>query len=322
GEGCEVYATSRHYRETDILARAQGLRLRFVGRRGGKDLAEQLTEATRRQEELIPLINSFEPDVSISAGSAVCARISFGLRVRHVTINDSPHSAVADRLSLPLSHRLFCPWIIPYESWYRYGVGRGQISRYRALDPAAWLKRRAPKGEVPKLERNRETIVVRLEETYAPYMADSKKSWNEEILSALARSFRGCNLVALCRYGDQLRHMRRRFGETYILPEAVDGRALLEKTDVFVGMGGTMTAEASLMGVPSVSAFQGSLYTEKYLLSVKLLDRATSTRQVAKVVGRLMAERTGPRKKRARRVLASMEDPVSKISSLILGLPP
>ena len=31
-----------------------------------------------------------------------------------------------------------------------------------------------------------------------------------------------------------------------------DGKALLEMCDVFVGSGGTMTAEAAFMGVPSV----------------------------------------------------------------------
>ncbi len=42
-------------------------------------------------------------------------------------------------------------------------------------------------------------------------------------------------------------------------------------------MGGTMTTEAALIGVPAVSAFQGAeLYTEKYLLSKGLLLKARS----------------------------------------------
>ncbi|TLY09586.1 MAG: DUF354 domain-containing protein [Thaumarchaeota archaeon] len=98
---CEVLATSRHYREVEPLARMHGFDLTYVGERGGKELNLQLKASLERQQDLLPLVESSEPDVSVSVASADCARISFGLGIRHVAVNDSPHSVVAGKLSLP-----------------------------------------------------------------------------------------------------------------------------------------------------------------------------------------------------------------------------
>ncbi len=319
--GCRVLATSRKYRELEPIAKMQGLELVFVGERGGGGLAEQLAAATRRQAQITPLVKRFGPSVSVSVASGVCARVSFGLGVKHIAVNDSPHSEVAGRLSLPLSHHLFCPWIIPYSAWAKFGVPRSRITRYHALDPAAWLKRKAKRGPVPRLNSRKKTIVVRLEESYAPYMAGKSRGWNARVLKKLGDSFPDANLVALCRYGDQLQHTKAEFGDRFIVPEEViDGRSLLRRTDVFVGMGGTMTAESALMGVMTISAFQGDLYTEAYLGSVGLLTKARDANRIATLAKRFLRDgvKRG-RSERAKRVLNSMEDPVPKISRFIVA---
>jgi len=327
-EGHEVLATSRRYREVEQLASMLGLELTFAGARGGKDPLGQFQLSLERMGQLLPTVVNYSPDVSVSVASADCARISFGLRVRHVAVNDSPHSLVAGKLSLPLSHHLMTPWIIPYSAWSVFGVSRTQVSRYRALDPAAWLKRRPrrafPRGEKEKGGK-RATILVRLEESYAPYLAGSDESWSERVLTKLAQDFKGHELVVLCRYEDQLASMRKRFGSTYEIPErAVDGAEMIERSDVFVGMGGTMTTEAALLGVPAVSAFQGAeLYTEKYLLSKGLLMKARSADDVSGCVRKsLDPDYRDSYKRRARTLLEWMEDPAANVAGYLTSLPP
>jgi len=322
-EGCEVLATSRRYREIEPLARIQGLDLRFVGERGGSDRREQLEAATDRQREIIPIASDFRPSFSLSVASGVCARVSFGLGVKHVAVNDSPHSIVAGKLALPLSHHLFCPWVIPYNSWAPFGLTRKEITRYRALDPAAWLKRRPKRGPVPKLDSKRKTITVRLEESFAPYMAGTDRKWNDAVLDVVAKNFPECNLVALCRYGEQLDHVAKRFGSHFMVPEeVVDGRGLLELTDAFVGMGGTMSTESALMGIPTISTFQGELYTEAYLKSVGLLNKTKDLKVLVRLLSRFVESGTkGSLSLRAKKVLDSMEDPIDKIRSYLLAGP-
>lgn len=318
----QVLATSRRYREIEPIARMNGLSLTYVGERGGKDLAKQLVAATRRQAEIIPLVERFHPDVGVSVASGVCARVSFGLGVKHIAVNDSPHSEVAGRLSLPLSHRLLCPWVIPYGAWAKFGLPRSRISRYRALDPAAWLKRspRRP-GPLPALDPKKQTVTVRLEESYAPYMSGTDRSLSDAVLRSVADAFPNLNLVALCRYGDQLKSVKKKFGSRYIVPEeVVDGRSLLARTDVFVGMGGTMTTESGLMGVPTVSMFQGSLFTEKYLVSAGLLVKVSRPERLVRLVSRLLDGRMRTRySKKAATLLRSMEDPVPVVARQIIS---
>ena len=316
-KGCEVLATSRKYREIAPLAELHGLGLTYVGERGGKDPIEQLLAATKRQEEIIPVVKDFHPDISASVASGVCARVSFGMGIRHIAVNDSPHSAVAARLSLPLSHHLFTPWVVPFEAWGEFGVKRRQITRYRALDPAAWLKRKSRKGWVPELAGR--TITVRLEESYAPYMSGTSKDWNDQVLRAIADAFPDLSLVALCRYGDQLEHVKQAFGTKFIVPErVVDGRSLLETTDAFVGMGGTMNVDSALMGVPTVSMFQGTLFTERYLKSVGLLVKTQDTARMVNAIRGFFKDGFKSRfALRAKRILDRMEDPIPVISGFI-----
>ena len=326
--GQEVLATSRKYREVERLASMLGLGLSFVGSRGGKEPREQFELSLQRMEQLLPMVVGFSPDVSVSVASADCARVSFALRVRHVAVNDSPHSLVAGKLSLPLSYHVMTPWIIPFSAWSVFGVSRGQVSRYRALDPAAWLKRRARQEPSPpeagKGEK-RARILVRLEESYAPYLAGSDESWSERVLLRLARDFKGHELVALCRYEDQLASVRKKFGSEYSVPDdAFDGAGMIERSDVFVGMGGTMTTEAALLGVPAVSAFQGAeLYTEKYLLSKRLLLKARSVDGVSRCVRASLDP--GYREsysRRGRALLEWMEDPSEKVLEYLKALGP
>ena len=322
-KGCEVLATSRHYREVEPLAKMHGFDLTFIGERGGKERGDQLKASLERQRNMLPLVESFGPDVAASVASADCARISFGLGFKHIAINDSPHSLVAGKLSLPLSYHLLTPWIIPFSAWGVFGMTRRNITRYRALDPAAWLKRPHDGNLDLHLDRKRKTIVVRLEESYAPYMRGTSESWGDTVLGRLAEEFKDCNLVALCRYEDQLESIKERYGETFIIPdEVIDGTALLKVTDVFVGMGGTMNAEAALRGVPTISAFQGDLYTERYLISKGLLARARDSKTISRLVMRFLSKSYRPRfSRKAKKLLDWMEDPAQRVADFLMNLP-
>ena len=317
--GAEVLATSSRYREVGPLAERAGIDLKYVGERGSKGPEEQLLAATRRQAEMIPIIKEFRPGVAVSIASGVCARVAFGLGIKHVAVNDSPHSEVAGRLSIPLSYHLLCPWVIPFAAWRKFGLERRQVTTYRALDAAAWLKRKPLKGPVPDLNPRKKTITVRVQESDAPYLSGADMSWTDTLLRSLINSFPDSNLVALCRYDYQVEEVRSKFGSKCIVPDdVVGGHDLLAKSDLFVGMGGTMNAEAALMGVPTISAFQGSLYTDGYLESVGLLSKARTPSALVTYARRFLGNSfKASFGKKAKRILDSMEDPVQKIASFV-----
>ena len=104
-----------------------------------------------------------------------------------------------------------------------------------------------------------------------------------------------------------------------VLKEVVDGTALLRSSQVFIGAGGTMTAEAALLGKPTISIAPFQYYVEKYLLNSDLIMKATNAKLLVKMTRKMISDsRYGQaQKKRAARILAGMEDPTDRIISAL-----
>ena len=108
---------------------------------GESERYEKLQESANRIHQLAYEIRKFEPDIAITFSSPEGARVAFGLGIKHIGFNDSPHAEAVSKLTIPLMDHLFSPWVIPYSAWALFGISKKNITRYRALDPASWLKR-------------------------------------------------------------------------------------------------------------------------------------------------------------------------------------
>ena len=319
-----TYLTSRHYREVEGLIKKLPLNVSFVGRHGGASLLGKLVASSERIRELADLVPSWAPNLAVHFASPECARVAYGLRISQICISDCPHTVSVNKLTLPLVDHLMTPWVIPYHAWRNYGVDRKKIVRYKALDPAAWLKRVSVTSmDIKELgaDPGRKTITVRYEESYASYLLDKDKSWGISVIDALTSHFKNHNIIVLARYDDQILQLAERYGDKILLPrEMVDGASLLKASDLFIGMGGTMTMEAALLGVPAVSAYQGGkLYYISYLVEQGLIEETKKLEHLTKIAETLLvdaAQRKWIREK-AKEILQKMEDPVTKILSVV-----
>ena len=320
--GDDVQITSRHYREVELMVRKRGLEVQFVGSHGGKHLFPKLIASVERMKLLAEMFEGDLPDFALSFSSPEAARVSFGLGIMNVCINDSPHAQSVARLTIPTADALLCPWIIPSEAWTKYGIARSKITTYKALDPYVWLKRRDlsnPKIPELDLDYSKGIITVRLEESFAAYITNVKDmGYTEEfaLLKRLLEEFRTHNIVVLCRYSEQIDTVTENFKGRVVVPtDLVDGVTLLQNTNLFIGMGGTMTAEAALIGVPAISFFRGSYQVEKYLISKELLTKPRDIDGVMRNAKNMI--RNGKdlkeRKSQANRIMSGMEDPVKII---------
>lgn len=321
--GHQTLLTSRRYREVSLLAKRIGLKTTIIGHHGGKDLYGKLVASGERTLRLAELVKRWGPDCAVSFSSPECARVAYGLGVRHICINDSPHAESVAKLTLPLSSVLLTPWIIPTSAWTRYGIFHDMIIKYRALDPAAWLKRMDEHDEEPLqgLDKSKQTIMVRLEESFASYLQGVKKSPSDELLNALLHRFTAFNIVVLGRYAPQISRMKGKYGSALIIPKgAFIGYTLLREAHLFIGMGGTMTTEAALMGVPTISAYPGrNTYVERYLIREGLVVKPKAVRGVIRAAEELLMDerKRASINKKAEGLLMRMEDPISKIISTL-----
>ena len=138
----EILCTGREYREAKELAKIKKINIQTVGKHGGDNKYEKLNTNTERAFLLSSLINSFNPDLTVSFSSPEASRVAFGLGIKHYIFNDSPHATAVAKLTVPLADRLFCPWIIPLGEWTKLGLDKNKVTRYRALDPISLVKKK------------------------------------------------------------------------------------------------------------------------------------------------------------------------------------
>lgn len=324
-KGHNVLRTTRRYREVNQLLELKGVEALVVGKHGGPTLEGKLEASSRRILELGKLIAKYRPDVAVSFSSPEAARVAFGLGIPHFCISDSPHAEAVMRLSIPVSKYLFTPKIIPLKVWYRFGATPDMILQYNALDPVVWVRAFQPDAKVLdqlKLTKGKPIIVLRVEEMFAAYLL-GRVSDRESVITPIVRTLlenvgNTVQIVVIPRYGIQARAIKNVFGAQAIIPETViDGPSLLSFASVFVGAGGTMTAEAALLGVPTISCYPAELtYVDKYLLKEGLIVHSTDPERIVKRILQILSDPEAFRriqKEKAQKLIAGMEDPIDVI---------
>jgi predicted glycosyltransferase len=322
--GHEVIFTTRSYHDVNYVIRRLGIEVTVVGKHGGSSKSTKLEASLSRSLELVRFIRDEKVDGTVSFNSPEAARVSFGLGIPHYTVNDSPHSVWVARLSIPLSRILFTPWVIPLSAWREYGIRKEMMVTYRALDPAAWLKRKdewPPPTEFEKSARG--AILFRPEESQASYMQEQKLKERVELVRMISESLPDNRVIVLPRYEQQEKEFDYVDApNVFVCREPFFGPNLLTVCAALIGGGGTMNAEASLLGVPTISFFPGkTTYVEEYLVQRGLVRRVKKESDCLKAIKEVLKPESKDKiRKLAEQELAMMEDPTDVILSKVLSM--
>jgi hypothetical protein len=112
------------------------------------------------------------------------------------------------------------------------------------------------------------------------------------------------------RYTSQVKQLEQTFGKKIkVLSKVIDSKTLLENAAVFVGSGGTMTAESALLGIPTISYNAVPNIIESYLVRKKLVIRETNPKHVVMSIRKIFESSNLTIKKKSKKMLNSMEDP-------------
>ena len=317
GKKHELLCTSRNYDEVSKLAKIRDFDLIFVGKHGGGDKKTKLEASIDRIEKILKKIKTFSPDIVISFCSPEAARISFGLGIKHIVFCDSPHADAVMRLTLPLIQKLLIPYAIPKNEFSRYGIDKKNIIQYKAIDAVVTIQRKInQKSTLPFKKNNRKNILIRVEEEEAAYTSKSSKIF--PIIKKILNDYGEENIVILGRYTKQIRNMQKLFGKkAKIIKMSFDGKHLLNKTDIFIGSGGTMTAESALMGVPTISYNAVPNIIENFLLEKCLIKRETNPTKISDQIKKIFKSSNKDSQKKARKIVKQMEDPIQKLITII-----
>lgn len=308
-----VLCTTRSYREVNELAKIKKMKMVVVGKHGGDSKRGKLDASLQRSAGLGRIIDRFKPDLAISFCSPEAARVAFGLGIKHVAFCDSPHAEAVMKLTVPMIQKLLVPWIIPKKEFTKYGIAEKNIIPYKSIDASVIVKSAIKQKPKPKKKKS---ILIRVEEEHAAYA--QKNNHTIQIIQKIANRFPDHTIMVLPRYKSQILTLRKKLGKKVkILGKVIVGNDLLQDVDVFVGSGGTMTAEAALMGMPTISYNAVPNLVQDYLIRKKLITLESNPDKIVSMIGKALSSNNKNLEKNARQTLASMEDPYKKLIDAI-----
>jgi predicted glycosyltransferase len=280
-DGHEVLVTARDNAQTVELARRSWQRPVVIGGRSEAGRVAKGRALAARVRQLAAWARRTRPDVALSHNSYAQIAAARGLGIRAVTAMDYEHQP-ANHLGFRLANVVLMPEALRRTGVERQGAAPSKARFYRGLKEEIYLGDFEPDpgalheaGVVPP-GPGEMLVVTRTPPSGALYHRSDNPLFRQILNTIGGRPEIRC--VALCRHPEQHRELSRLAFPNLVLPrKAVDARSLMHAADLVIGAGGTMTREAALLGVPTVSIFSGrGAAVDRWLEQRDLLRRLKS----------------------------------------------
>ena len=304
----KIISTSRKYEQVNGIRKFGAINPIIIGKHGGKNNVNKLLASLDRSKSLTKKIEKDKPDLLVSFCSPEASRVSYGLGIPHIAFSDSPHAKAVMKLSLPYVTKLLTPWIIPKSDFKEFGINSRNIIQYRSIDAGVIIRNYKKRKE--KKTSKKKIILIRPEESEAAYV--NKKSRTKKIIEKIVTKFPDEEKIILSRYKEQTDEIKKNFGKKIkILSKPVNGKEILSNVDCFIGSGGTMTAEAGLLGIPTISLNVVPNRIEDFLVKNKIVIRSESPDRISREVFQALNNENSIKKRKLKinRLVASFEDP-------------
>jgi predicted glycosyltransferase len=258
--GHTVLITARDNAQTVELARQRWAHVDVIGGDSPKGRRAKAATLGRRVAALRAWAREAGPDVALSHNSYAQVVAARSLGVPATTAMDFEHQP-ANHLAFRLARTVLLPAALQRAHVRRQGATPRKVRFYAGLKEEIYLGDfEADAGVLDRLGIAREdggTVVVARP---APARAIYHSFENPLFLDCVRSVLRDphTHVVVLPRHREQRQALEDlRLPRCLVATNAVDSRSLLCQADLMIGAGGTMTREAALMGVPTLSLFAG-----------------------------------------------------------------
>ena len=286
-KGHVVMITARDNAQTVDLARKYWPEAMVLGAESPASPLAKTTTLARRVRKLGRWARGRRLDIALSHNSyaqIVAARL---LGIPVVTASDFEHQP-ANHLAFRLATCILIPEALRGADMGRQGASRRKSVFYPGLKEEVYLGNFEPDHEILSklgLERSGDDVIVvaRTPPTRAIYHRFPNPLF-VEILQALENE-PAARVVVLTRHREQREAISALNLRKSIVPvETVDARSLMYAADLVLGAGGTMTREAALLGVPTLSLFRGEQpAVDRWLEQHGMLRRIATAQEVVPV---------------------------------------
>ena len=257
----EIIVTTRPLSNTIELLKNHQIKYTIVGSHY-KNKILKVFGFFKRCKELHDFLKSKKINISISQSSYYSPFVSFRLNIPSIYTNDNEF-AKGNYVAFLFSQYILLPEAL--KIWVSGRFFEKKITFYPGVKEAIYTKK------ILKNSNKKNTIYFRPEPWYAQYH-DFKKTTFDKILLELSFEKK---IVILPRGSIQTQYFSNLFSKNSNIVVSLEAQSvsnIVENCSLFLGSGGSMTREFAIMGIPTISLYQGELLeVDKYLIKHNLL---------------------------------------------------
>lgn len=326
--GHKILVTTRYaknYTEAKEILDLHGIANIVLGEYGGATLIEKFEARIERQKEIL---NLFEekgfPKVLLCGAVVDSVQVAYGIGIPVVNFcdipvightNDIDKASAQSRLTVPISTKIFHPFMVPADIFENLGVKKQNIIQYDFLDVVMWLKKFTPSRRYYNdflkkynINNGKPIILAREEEFKASYV-QKKVFMLYEALEIVSKRNK-FNIVVIPRYESE--NIQKILPFATVIEEKIKVQHLLAFCDLFIGGGGTLNSEACYFGTATISTRSFVAHYDKYLIDNGLMIKVNNKDELVDAIYNNISKKNIEKAQR----LQSMEIDIEKLIAL------
>jgi predicted glycosyltransferase len=258
----EVMITCRHLANTIELLELSGFSYHVIGKHYGSSAFKKVAGFIVRIIQLHRFLRNKNIEVSVSHSSFYSPVVSRLLGIRCIYLNDNEH-AKGNNISFLCADKIMVPEFLDIAKVKKQWAKNEKIIRYPGVKEGIYLWNYEPVN-FNNGYNGKKNIYIRTEPWTAQYYK-SKKNFTDELLIGIKDNY---NLILLPRGKEQVDYYRQKnFNGVTVQEKSIGLDEIMNSCDLFIGAGGTMTREAAVLGIPTISIYQDELLdVDKFLI--------------------------------------------------------
>ena len=297
--GHTVIFTARDRANTCELSDMYGFDYTKVGGPYGKSTIKKVLGTLKRAAQLRKVMKNWKADVSFGHGSRSLPIASKLLKVPSITMYD--YEWVSPSIFNKFCKKILIPDAITKNRAIEAGIDLNKVEFYPGFKENLYLNNIQPDPKIAEelsLKADKIKVLLRPPATTAHYHNPEAEEILNELLKKLLNNPE-VQLIWIPRTEDQNELVKGNYKAHIIIPTKVyPGPQLILAMDMIIGGGGTMTREAAILGIPSVSFFRGrrGAVDDKLesLKRLKLIEKPEQVEELAIQINKSVQPAMGP----------------------------
>ena len=258
-KGHEIIITCRPLSNTVDLLNLKGLSYEVVGIHYGKNILMKIFGYPIRVYQLYRYLKNKKIDIAISQSSFHSPLTAWLLGVSSIYMNDNEH-AVGNIPSFIFADKILLPEYFEIKKAKKQFAKSNKIIQYPGVKEGIYLW-----NSLLVKKKESRNIYIRPEPWLAQYY-EGGTEFLDNIILELKDIY---NIIVLPRGEDQAKHFNKdMFSGITVQTDVLSLLDIATECALFIGAGGTMTREMAVLGIPTISVYQGEILdVDKYLVS-------------------------------------------------------